>query len=196
MLGFSEWLWQISASVRSPLVSSPSPFSRHLEPPSQREPTPDATPSTPKDPRIGSLIESLSQTKTPTSVAISPDGATVAWSVRTHEGTQIHLSDVANPDSSKEKIVTTGSGAANCSSSDPKWSPDGESLAFVSDCTAKTDQSGQDQGISLVEDHRRIKTTHPWSRAASTLLPGHPTEDQSPSSSLKTPPAVPEPSPP
>ena len=105
----------------------------------------DATTSIPKDPRIGSLIETLGQTKTPTSVAISPDGATVAWSVRTHEGTQIHLSDVANPDPAKEKIVTTGSGAATCSSSDPKWSPDGESLAFVSDCSTKTDQTGQDQ---------------------------------------------------
>ena len=98
-----------------------------------------------KDPRIGSLIQTLGQTKTPSAAAISPDGSTVAWSVRTHEGTQIHLSDVANPDPAKEKIVTTASGATNCSSSDPKWSPDGESLAFVSDCTAKTDQPGQDQ---------------------------------------------------
>jgi dipeptidyl aminopeptidase/acylaminoacyl peptidase len=98
-----------------------------------------------KDPRIGSLIQTLGQTRTPSAAAISPDGSTVAWSVRTHDGTQIHLSDVANPDPAKEKIVTTGSGATNCSSSDPKWSPDGESLAFVSDCTAKTDQPGQDQ---------------------------------------------------
>jgi dipeptidyl aminopeptidase/acylaminoacyl peptidase len=105
----------------------------------------DATTSIPKDPRIGSLIETLGQTKTPTSVAISPDGATVAFSVRTHEGMQIHLSDVAKPDPAKEKTVSTGAGAANCSSSDPKWSPDGESIAFVSDCTAKTDQPGQDQ---------------------------------------------------
>jgi len=105
----------------------------------------DATSSIPKDPRIGSLIESLSQTKTPTSVAISPDGTTVAWSVRTHEGTQLHLSDAINPDPAKEKVISTGSGASDCSSSDPKWSPDGESLAFVSDCTPKTDQPGQDQ---------------------------------------------------
>ncbi|WP_353072310.1 S9 family peptidase [Tunturiibacter gelidoferens] len=105
----------------------------------------DKTSSIPKDPRIGSLIETLGQTKNPTSVAISPDGTTVAWSVRTHEGSQIQLSDVANPDAAKEKIVTTGSGATNCSSSDPKWSPDGEALAFISDCTAKTDQPGQEQ---------------------------------------------------
>src|ERR1700733_1172712 len=101
----------------------------------------DASTTTPRDPRIGSLIETLGQTKTPTAVAISPDGATVAWSVRTHEGTQIHLSDVANPDPSTDKTVSPTPGATNCSSSEPKWSPNGESLAFVSDCTAKTDQS-------------------------------------------------------
>src|SRR5271170_3163671 len=90
----------------------------------------DATSLIPKDPRIGSLLEALGQTKTLTAVAISPDGATVSWSVRTHEGTQIHLSDVADPDPSKEKTVSTGAGATNCSSSEPKWSPNGESLAF------------------------------------------------------------------
>ncbi|NYF88450.1 S9 family peptidase [Tunturiibacter empetritectus] len=105
----------------------------------------EADASTAKDPRIGSLIETLGQTKIPTEAAISPVGSTVAWSVRSHGSTQIHLSDAVNPDPAKEKIVSTGSGATDCSSSDPKWSPDGESLAFVSDCTTKTDQAGQDQ---------------------------------------------------
>src|SRR5271170_4597231 len=67
-----------------------------------------------KDARIGSLIEMLGRTRTPIEAAISPDGTTVAWSVRTSEGTQIHLSDVANPDPAKEKIVTTGTGATSC----------------------------------------------------------------------------------
>jgi dipeptidyl aminopeptidase/acylaminoacyl peptidase len=98
-----------------------------------------------QDERIGSLIEMLGRTRTPLSAAISPDGTTVAWSVRTTEGTQIHLSDVANPDPAQEKIVSASSGATSCSSSDPKWSPSGESLAFISDCTAKTDKPGQDQ---------------------------------------------------
>jgi dipeptidyl aminopeptidase/acylaminoacyl peptidase len=101
--------------------------------------------STAKDPRIGSLIETLGQTRIPTEAAISPDGSTVAWAVRSHGSTQIHLSDAVNPDPSKEKIVSTGSGATDCSSLDPKWSPDGESLALVSDCTATTDPKGQDQ---------------------------------------------------
>jgi dipeptidyl aminopeptidase/acylaminoacyl peptidase len=99
--------------------------------------------ATPKDPRIGALIETLGQTKTPSSAAISPDGTTVAWAVRTREGSQIHLTDVADP--TKEKLVEMASGSSSCGSSEPKWSPDGQWLAFVSDCTASTEKHGQDQ---------------------------------------------------
>ena len=101
--------------------------------------------STANDSRIASLIEALGKTKTPSAAAISPDGTVVAWAMRTHEGSQIHLTNVANPVPAAEKIIGTGYGATNCGSSDPKWSPDGESLAFVSDCTAETEKHGQDQ---------------------------------------------------
>jgi dipeptidyl aminopeptidase/acylaminoacyl peptidase len=101
--------------------------------------------SSSKNARVGSLIEELGQTRTPSAASISPDGTTVAWAVRAGGGSQIHLTDLANPDPAKEKIVGTGSGATNCGSSEPNWSPDGQWLAFVSDCAAKTDKQGQDQ---------------------------------------------------
>src|ERR1700721_1696564 len=85
----------------------------------------------PKDPRIGALIETLGKTKTPSSAAISPDGTTVAWAVRSKEGSQIHLSDVANPDAANEKTVGTGLGATACGSSAPKGSPKGRGLGVV-----------------------------------------------------------------
>ena len=100
--------------------------------------------SAPKDARIGALLETLGKTRTPSSAAISPDGTTVAWAVRTRGGSQIHLTDVANPAPATEKIVGTAS-ATSCSSSEPKWSPDGAWLAFVSDCIANADKPGQDQ---------------------------------------------------
>ena len=99
--------------------------------------------NTANDARIGTLIETLGKTRTPSSAAISPDGTTVAWAVRDKGGSQIHLTNVANPDPATEKIVGTGSGADGCGSSEPKWSPDGQWLAFVSDCTAKGDKQDQ-----------------------------------------------------
>jgi dipeptidyl aminopeptidase/acylaminoacyl peptidase len=103
-----------------------------------------ATP-TANDARIASLIETLSKTRTPSAAAISPDGTTVAWAVSAGGGSDIHLSDVANPDPATEKIVATGASGTSCGSSEPKWSPDGQWLAFVSDCTTESEKHGQEQ---------------------------------------------------
>jgi dipeptidyl aminopeptidase/acylaminoacyl peptidase len=80
----------------------------------------------------------------PGGVAISPDGATVAWSIGTREGSQIHITDVANPDPAKDKIVAPSS-ATGCSNSSPMWSPDGAWLAYTSTCTGKEEKQGQAQ---------------------------------------------------
>lgn len=96
-----------------------------------------------KDERIGALIQMLGQTKEPTEAAISPDGKTVAWSVQTSDGSQIHLTNVANP--AKDDILRTEAEATDCSNEAPIWSPDGQWLAFESTCAAKEDKADQQE---------------------------------------------------
>src|ERR1700679_140827 len=71
----------------------------------------------------------------PGGVAISPDGKTVAWTLRSREGSSIHLTNVAT--SAEEKIVTIPN-ATGCNYSDPIWSHDGETLAFLSACAPES----------------------------------------------------------
>jgi dipeptidyl aminopeptidase/acylaminoacyl peptidase len=66
--------------------------------------------------------------------SISPDGKTVAWSVRKGESYEIHLNEIS--DLSKDFTIRPVGGTAACSSDAPSWSPDGRSLAYASDCTS------------------------------------------------------------
>jgi len=80
----------------------------------------------------------------PALVAISPDGTTLAYTVRGREGSTLHLSAVSDPDPAKDKIVTPNTETA-CSNSSPVWSPDSQTLAFTSTCTAKEEKPGPEQ---------------------------------------------------
>ncbi len=80
----------------------------------------------------------------PGGVALSPDGATVAWTLRSAEGSTLHLTNVADPDPAKETIVAVN-GTTNCSYGSPIWSPDGATLAFLSTCTGDKAKPGQEQ---------------------------------------------------
>ena len=71
--------------------------------------------------------------RAPGSVALSPDGATVAWTLRSRAGTSLHLLDVANPTADKTIAIPDGNG---CAIADPIWSPDGSTLAFLGACAA------------------------------------------------------------
>ncbi|MDE1160920.1 MAG: S9 family peptidase [Acidobacteriaceae bacterium] len=82
--------------------------------------------------------------RTPGAVAISPDGSTVAYTIRSKEGSQLHLLPMPSADMSKEKIVVP-SDQTNCSNTSPVWSPDSKTLAYTSTCTGKEAKPGQEQ---------------------------------------------------
>ena len=99
-----------------------------------------AKPSLAAAPDTANPSPSFTRAAQPGGVALSPDGTTVAWTFRGHEDSTLHLTDLANPASAK---IIKVDGAAHCSYASPIWSPDGNTLAFLSTCTgdkAKPDQ--------------------------------------------------------
>ncbi len=84
----------------------------------------------------------LTRAAQPGGVALSPDGKTVAWTLRSSEDAALHLTEVANPASTKLIQIE---GATHCSIGDPIWSPDGATLAFLSTCTGDKAKPDQEQ---------------------------------------------------
>ena len=78
----------------------------------------------------------------PGGVAISPDGTTVAWTLRNHDGAALHLTEIANP--TNDKLIKLED-ATHCSVENPTWSPTGDTLAFISSCTGDKSKPDQDQ---------------------------------------------------
>ncbi len=113
------------------------------------------TPLANPDPRLAAIHAAQgARLRSPAGVAISPDGTLLAWAV-SPEGAaggqrggggslQLHLTELANPDPAKDRIVTPNSDTA-CANSSPVWSPDSQTLAFTSTCTGKQEKPGQPQ---------------------------------------------------
>jgi dipeptidyl aminopeptidase/acylaminoacyl peptidase len=101
-----------------------------------------ATPALAPAPDTANPSQTLLRAAQPGGVAISPDGTTVAWTLRGHDGATLHVTDVASP--STDKLIKI-EGATHCSVGDPIWSPDGATLAFLSNCTGDKAKPEQEQ---------------------------------------------------
>ena len=89
------------------------------------------------DPRLAQIHAGGTNLKYPGNVAVTPDGTMIAYSLR-GPNAAIHLA--AYPaNASAEKTVSIPN-ATSCSYEDPVWSPDSQTLAFTSDCTADKKQ--------------------------------------------------------
>ena len=97
-----------------------------------------------EDARIDSLLDELARIRTPTSVSISPDGASVAYAFNGANGSELHLTPIASAGSGDRVLSPdtihnlTNASPGTCASSHPNWSPDGKQLVFLSGCTSVT----------------------------------------------------------
>jgi dipeptidyl aminopeptidase/acylaminoacyl peptidase len=86
------------------------------------------------DPRIGQVIDALSQAKTIRETALSPDGKWIAWNVAGRRASGIEVAPVDNPEAAKR--VTACESGAHGQESNVVFSPDSKQVAFFSDCTS------------------------------------------------------------
>jgi dipeptidyl aminopeptidase/acylaminoacyl peptidase len=77
----------------------------------------------------------------PLSVALSPDGAMLAWTLDRTEGTTLHLNPL--PYDAGKDMLLSPTDATSCSNTDPVWSPDSQTLAFTSTCTGTSADAKQ-----------------------------------------------------
>ncbi len=100
------------------------------------------------DPRVAPTLKAISRGERPGGLALSPDGSLLAWMLGGPDGTHLHLSELAHPEANGQasgRTITMPGGPEGCSEQAPVWSPDGSTLAFLSNCTGAHGDKRQQQ---------------------------------------------------
>ena len=83
----------------------------------------------PANPKVRAILADLGKVQSVGETSLSPDGKHLAWSERGHGGpSRVMVSDASGKGA---QPVDTG---ADCTASDPQWSPDSRALLFEGDC--------------------------------------------------------------
>ena len=83
---------------------------------------------------IAGLYGEQSHVRSVTGVALSPDGARVAWSADAGEGKASRISSASAGGAGPSMRLTDVPEAMDCHEHSPEFSPDGHRVAFLSDC--------------------------------------------------------------
>ncbi len=114
-----------------------------------------ATTPTPAQQRISSILKTLGNTQRFGSVAVSPDGKTLAWSLNG----KIQLADV---DGSHVRDVALPGDGKHCAAGELSFSPDGRQLAMLGNCAGRDPKQ---RNILLAD----VRSAHPKARQLSRL---------------------------
>ncbi|MEO8746900.1 MAG: S9 family peptidase [Rhodanobacter sp.] len=96
--------------------------------------------------RITQIMQLLDKVDRFSGVAVSPDGKHVAWTLNAGDGDRVQLADA---DGTHVRDLQLADALKGCSESHATWSPDGKSIALLSNCGSGKNRAQQD--IYLVD---------------------------------------------
>ncbi len=94
-----------------------------------------SAPAQPSSAQLDQILSSQNRARSVAQVAVSPNGKRVAWL----EAGEIRLAPLDQFDQSK--LITAATPGQSCNASEFVWSPNSDSIAFLSDCADPGEQS-------------------------------------------------------